>query len=447
MRMSWFALAVSLLFSSAAVASDTSVPETITLPSWSQQISLREQWLEKRHALILDMMRRHKIDMWVIVNEEFHDDPLTQYIAPPRPYTGNRDIFLFIDTGKELRKVAVTGYAEESVKRFFEADDDPKPAIETLAALYAQHHPQRIGLSIGGTRGVQRSLTLDSYQLLAKAFGAGAQEHFVSAADLIEEYSETRLPEEFDSYKTLVRLTDQLTRRALSNEVITPGRTTIGDLRRWLYDAMGRAGVSTWFQPDLRLQRKGRPGPSSRGFLAVEPEATVIEPGDVLHLDFGISYMGFSTDWQKEAYVLRPGEKDAPAGMKKALANANLLQETLMEKSRPGKSAAEVYQEIMAEMLHRGIEAKVYSHPIGDQGHGLGASLDYRAELQGPGKKLLRKGSYLSIELSAATPLPEWDNQKLVVMEEDDAYLTDEGFKTFLPRQTEFYRIASERGK
>jgi Xaa-Pro aminopeptidase len=367
---------------------------------------------------------------------------LTEYIAPPRPFTGNRDIFVFIDTGSALRKVAITGYAEENVKRFFEEEDDPKPADQQLAALYTQYHPKRIGLSIDARRGVQRSLTRDSYQFLAKSMGGDAESHFVSAADLIEEYSDTRLPEEFESYKMLVALTDQITRRAFSNEVIYPGKTTVGDVRRWLYDAMGNADVTTWFQQDIRLQRKGSTNGMSRGFLGVAPESTVIEPGDVLHVDFGITAMGFSTDWQKMAYVLRPGEKDAPEGLKHALANTNAVQEELMTDSRPGKLAGEVYNEIMAAMTKRGIEAKVYSHPIGFQGHGLGAALDYRAAQQGASEgKRLRKGSYLSIELNSVTPVPEWGGQKVFVMMEDDAYLTDEGFKTFLPRQTSFYLI------
>lgn len=417
-------------------------PAPIRLPSWSEEIAIREGWLIKRHAILLEMMRRHGIGMWIVVNEEFHNDPLTEYIAPPRPYTGNRDIFVFIDTGTSLRKIAVTGYAEESLKKFFESPDDPKPATEVLPALYAQYKPKHIGLSIGANRGVQRSLTHDSYLFLAKTMGPEAESHFVPAADLIEEYLDTRLPEESAYYKQLVALTDQLTRRAFSNEVITPGKTTIGDVRRWLYDAMGRNNVSTWFQPDLRLQRKGRAPSTSRGFLAVEPEETVIQPGDVLHLDFGITYMGLNTDWQKEAYVLLPGEADVPAGLKAALHNTNLLQESLMTRSRPGRLAGDVYNDVMADMKARGIEAKVYSHPIGDQGHGLGAALDYRAAQQTAAQgKRLRKGSYISIELNSATPVPEWGGQKVYVMEEDDAYLTDNGFQTFLPRQTSFYLI------
>ncbi|MCU1226092.1 MAG: Xaa-Pro aminopeptidase [Edaphobacter sp.] len=438
-----FALtSVTLVSCPLFAAASAKTHKMVRLPTWSQQIAIREQWLVKRHAMLLDMMRRHNIDMWVVVNEEFHNDPLTEYIAPPRPYTGNRDIFVFIDTGTTLRKVAITGYAEENVKRFFEEEDEPKSADQQLAALYAQYHPKRIGLSIDARRGVQRSLTRDSYLLLAKSMGEGAESHFVSAADLIEEYSDTRLPEEFESFKTLVELTDQITKRAFSNEVITPGKTTVGDVRRWLYDAMWAAGVGTWFQQDLRLQRKGLVPTTSRGFLGIAAEKTVIQPGDVLHVDFGISCMGFSTDWQKMAYVLKPGERDVPEGLKKAMANTNTLQETLMSASRPGKVAGEVYKETMDEMTKRGIEAKVYSHPIGDQGHGLGAGLDYRAAQQSASEgKRLRRGSYISIELNSATAVPEWDGQRVFVMMEDDAYLTDDGFKTFLPRQTSYYLI------
>jgi Xaa-Pro aminopeptidase len=200
--------------------------------------------------------------------------------------------------------------------------------------------------------------------------------------------------------------------------------------------------VTTWFQQDIRVQRKGSANGMSRGFLGVAPESMVIEPGDVLHVDFGITAMGFNTDWQKMAYVLRLGEKEAPAGLKHAMANTNALQEELMTSSRPGKLAGDVYNEIMAEMTKRGLEAKVYSHPIGFQGHGLGAALDYRAAQQGASEgKRLRNGSYLSIELNTVTPVPEWDGQKVFVMMEDDAYLTDEGFKTFLPRQMSYYLI------
>ncbi|MBS2025360.1 MAG: M24 family metallopeptidase, partial [Deltaproteobacteria bacterium] len=329
----------------------------------------------------------------------------------------------------------------ESVAKFFESAADPKPVKEALAALIAQTNPKTIALGIDGKRGVTRSLTRSTYQFLAEAVGPEIEKRFVPAEPLIEEYLDTRLPEETAPYLSMVRLTESLTHRALSNEVITPGKTTVGDLRRFLYDELGKAGVSTWFQPDVRVQRKGNKSDLSRGFLSVAQEAEVIQRGDLVHIDFGVTYLGLNTDWQKMAYVLGDGETDAPAGLKVALAHTNALQEAVMQESKPGRAAADVYEAVMARMATQGIEAQVYSHPLGNQGHGLGASIDMRSATRKEPSKELRKGSWLALELNSKTPVPEWGGQLVYVMEEDPVRLTDEGWVPFVPRQTSFYLV------
>ena len=446
---------IALVFSGACAPADevaTGVTAAIAdeapeLPAWSEQIEIREGWLRQRHDMILPLMRKHDLQMWIVVNEEFHDDPLTEYVAPPRPYTGGRDIFVFVDTGAGdagLRKVAITGFSEDNLKGFFESPDEPRPATQVLPELYETYRPRRIGLGIGGRRGVMHSLTHFSYAFLSETMGPEATERFVGADDLIEEYLDTRIPEELPYYRTLVHVTEEIARRALSNEVITPGVTTIGEVREWLYDALWERRVGTWFQPDLRLQRRRMENDTSRGFLAVAPEAWVIERGDVLHLDFGVSGMGFDTDWQKKAYVLREGESGAPAGLRAAMANTNALQDTLTGVARPGLAAGEVYEAAMAKMEERGIKAQIYSHPLGNHGHGVGASIDFRSASRGDeGRlaKLLRPSSYMSIELNTLTPVAEWDGQEVYIMMEDPAYLTDNGYVFFRPRQESFYLV------
>ena len=431
----------------ASSVSALRVPEADALLPWSQQIAVREGWLTKRHAMLLPMMRRHGIAMWIVVNEEFHDDPLVHAVAPPRPYTGNRDIFVFIDGGEQgLRKFAITGYTEENLARFFDAPfTEPRPPAATLRDLYAQYQPATIGLGIRGTRGQTRTLGYDAYRFLAETLGPDAEKRFVSAGELVQEYLDTRLPEEMPHYTTAVQVTEAIVKRALSNAVITPGLTTVGDVRRALFDMLWAAGVRTWFQPDLRVQRATGDVATSRGFLAVAPEGTVIQRGDVVHIDFGISYMGFDTDWQKMAYVLKPGERDVPAGLKQAMANSNTLQDAMMRRhARPGLTGGTVFNNTMAEMKERGIEAMIYSHPIGNQGHGLGTSIDFRSGLRSDTtaqNSRLRLGSYMSIELNTATAVPEWNGKKVFVMFEDDAYLTDDGYRFFRPRQEQFYII------
>lgn len=423
---------------------------------WSQQIAVREGWLVKRHAMLLEMMRRHNVDMWIVVNEEFHDDPMTEYVAPPRPYTGNRDIFVFVDAGeKGLKKIAVTGYSQESVGHFFEKSNEAQiDQAKEMRALWDAYHPAHIALGIDGKRGVTRSLTRSSYDYLAKSMGPEAAKHFVPAQDLITEYLETRLPEEFETYKQMVIVTDLITKRGLSNEAITPGKTTVGEVVSWFYDQMWESHVTTWFAPHLRIQHKGLTLERERGHLRDAEWSDVFQPGDVIHLDFGITYMGLNTDWQKMAYILKPGETDAPAGLKQAMKNMNAVQDALtLRAARPGRTGAEVYKLAMDEMAQKGIEAMIYSHPIGNQGHGLGAWMDARvAQAEQEAKQApvdsnlstvqrLRKGAYLSVELNAQTPVPEWGGQKVFIMGEDDAYLTDDGYKFFIPRQTEFYLI------
>ena len=410
-----------------------------------EQQEVRERWLKTRlDTMLLPMMRRHKVKMWIVVNEEFHPDPVTEYIAPPIPYQGRRDFFIFTDRGgDQLERIALVRYSEEHLKNFFQVVNPPGREIAgTLRKLVEERKPETIALNTGGTRGATGGLTHDAYNFLAETLGHELTKRIVPAAPLIVEYMDTRLPDELEHYRAAVHVTDILTRRALSNEVITPGRTTVGDVRFWFLQQVNSLGLDVWFQPDLRVQRRSTETAKLHQFLDVAPEATVIERGDVLHIDCGINYLGLSTDWQKMAYVLRPGEQAAPAGLKRALANTNRLQDAVFKFVKAGAFGHEVYDATMAEMKREGIEAMIYSHSVGNQGHALGASIDFRRPASGASAEpAFREGSYTSIELNTTTAVPEWDGQKVTIMMEDDAYLTPTGMQWFRPRQTEFYLI------
>jgi Xaa-Pro aminopeptidase len=415
------------------------------LLSVREQQMLRESWLKKRlDTMLLPMMRQQKIDMWIVVNEEFHPDPVTEYIAPPLPYVGRRDFFIFADRGGDkLDRIALVRYEEEHLKSFFEVVSPPGRDIgSTLLNIVKERNPKAIALNMGGTRGATNGLTHDSYKFLADTLGADYSSRFVSAAPLIVEYMDTRIPEELETYRTAVALTDVLTQRAFSNEVITPGKTTVGDVRFWFLQQLNNFGLGTWFQADMRIQRQNQETGKTQQFLEVAEESAVIQRGDVIHIDCGLNYMGLSTDWQKMGYVLKAGEKDAPEGLKKALTNTNKLQDALFTHIKPGAKGFEVYDATMADMKNAGIEAMIYSHSVGNQGHALGASVDFRRPTNGaPSEPPFREGSYTSIELNTSTPVAEWGGQKVTIMMEDDAYLTKDGMKWFRPRQTAFYLI------
>lgn len=430
-------------FAFAQNKSNEKIPAMPKLISQREQMDVREMWLKKRlDTMLLPMMRRHNVSVWLVVNEEFNSDPATAYLVPPIPMVGSRDFFVFVDTGGEkLEKIAIVRYAEERLKNHYDMKSVSRDKIaETLRETIAKYNPKTIALNFNGTRGQQNGLSQASYKFLAETLGAETEKKFVSAASLLTEFFDTRLPEELEHYRTAVLLTDVLTRRAFSNEVITPGKTTVGDVRWWFLQQVNNLGLTVWFQPDLRVQRQAKTTATNQQFLSVADESLVLERGDVIHIDCGLDYMGLSTDWQKHAYILQKGEKDAPQGLKEALKNTNLLQDAIFKFARPGMTGAQVYEAAMAEMKRRNIEAMIYSHPIGTHGHGLGASIDFRRSIGGAEEKL-RLGSYTSIELNTSSTVPERKNQRVTIMGEDDAVMTEKGYEFIRPRQTEFYLI------
>lgn len=434
-----FALSLSVYAQTATDAK--SLPQLLSL---REQQDVRESWLKKRlDTMLLPMMRRHNISMWIVTNEEFHADPVTAYIAPPLPYVGRRDFFIFADRGGDkLDRLAIVRYPEEHLKYFFEVLNPPGSDIgATLRRVVEERNPNTIAINIEGTRGATDGLTYEAHKFLTAALTPKYASRFVSAAPLIVEYMDTRLPEELEHYRTAVAVTDVLTQRAFSNEVIIPGKTTAGDVRWWFLQQVNNLGLDVWFQPDLRIQRPNQETGKTQQFLSVTEESTVIQRGDVIHIDCGVNYMGLSTDWQKMGYVLRPGEKDVPEGLKRALANTNRLQDALFAHIRPGAKGHEVFDATMADMKKLGIEAMIYSHSVGNQGHALGASIDFRHPSAKSLEPPFREGSYTAIELNTSTPVPEWGGQKVTIMMEDDAYLTKNGMKWFRPRQTSFYVI------
>ncbi|HKU73607.1 MAG TPA: hypothetical protein VJR02_06795, partial [Pyrinomonadaceae bacterium] len=253
------------------------LPKLLTV---REQQLLREKWLKIRlDTMLLPLMRQQKIDMWIVTNEEFHADPVTEYIAPPIPYVGRRDFFIFADRGGDkLDRIAIVRYPEEHLKYFYELLNPPGSQIaSTLRRVVDERKPKAIALNMGGTRGATNGITQDAYKFLTDTLGSDYASRFVSAGPLIVEYMDTRLPEELETYRTAVELTDILTQRAFSNEVITPGKTTVGDVRWWFLQQVNNLGLTVWFQPDLRVQRQSQDTGKTMQFLNVAEESMVIQ--------------------------------------------------------------------------------------------------------------------------------------------------------------------------
>src|SRR5262249_26002671 len=178
-------------------------------------------------------------------------------------------------------------------------------------------------------------------------------------------------------------------------------------------------------------------------------EDPVIQPGDVLHCDVGITVARLNTDTQHLAYVLRPGETDAPAGLKRALANANAMQDIAMQEIRPGRSGNEILMAVLTRMKAAKIDGTMYSHPIGMNGHGAGPLIglwDYQDGVPGRGDAKVIPSMWFSIELQATTPVPEWNGQAVRMAQEEDMIVGADGKARWaLKRQDRLFLVDTTR--
>ena len=231
-------------------------------------------------------------------------------------------------------------------------------------------------------------------------------------------------------------------RRALSAEVIVPGRTTTADVEWWLRDTVASAARGSWFHPTVSVQRHG--GLGARMSFAAPPGETVIMPGDLVHIDFGIVASGYCTDQQQHGYVLRPGETAAPAGLQTAMVRANRLQDLLMAQFGVGRTGNEILRRTLESARAEGLDALIYTHAIGLHGHAAGPTIglwDAQDGVPGPGDHEVYPSTAYSIELQVRSAVPEWDGQVVQAMLEEDAWFDGEVCTFLDSRQTELWLI------
>lgn len=429
------------------------IPAMPALLGLRDQYEVRLEWLDERYRMLPGMMREHDVDMWIVVSEEFHPDPVMQYVAPPLHYTRRRDVLVLVDDGSD-RVAAYSDYWRPTADyaRFIEpfpSSRDARGIQDTgsgLAALVERYRPERIAINSGGRRGHDSGLTHDAYTFLAETLGPDGEARFVPAEDLVEAYLDTRIPAELEHYRDLVRATDVIAQRALSNVVITPGETRAADIKWFFEETIAELGVGgvPWFEIHVAVQRFDPEEGSMIPYVHPAPDDLVFQRGDIIHLDAGFDYMGLASDWQKVAYILRDGETEVPAGLVAALENANRVHEAFASAPRPGMTGWEATLAIAERLEGVDFLPSLYSHPIGNHGHGVGPSINARdMDLSSPPEhdSVLRDGSYRSVEFSATTAIPEYDGGEVRIPMEDDAYLTPDGYEYFVPYQTEWYVI------
>jgi Xaa-Pro aminopeptidase len=385
----------------------------------------------------------------LVICREYNEDPVYRSLTSPTVFAARRrTIFVFTDRGeKGIERLALGGGSNGGLYEVYRDPDVENRELwgesqwVTLRKLIAQRDPKNIAVNISQTHAFSDGLSAGEYEKLQQALGAEYSKRLIRAENLPLEYIETRLPEMQAIYKQMMEIDHHIIERAFSSEVIKPGKTTNQDVVWWMRQQINDLGLTTWFQTTVDVQRKGSGIPSN----LAENTPIVIERGDVLHCDFGITAMGLNTDTQHMAYVLREGETDAPDGIKKALANTNRMQDILMEKMKAGRTGNEVLADAIATMKAEKINGTFYTHPIGDHGHGAGPLIglwDRQEGVPGRGDVKLLPNSWFSIELGSRTPVAEWGGQELSVAQEEDAWMGADGKMSWvLRRQTKFHLV------
>lgn len=426
-------------------------PALKRMPPLREQADIQQQWLTLRLERVLPaLMRKHGVVMWLVICREYNEDPVYRSLTSPTVFAARRrTILMFFDQGPEkgVERLALGGGSNGGLYRVYRDPEVENRELygegqwAVLKKLIAERNPKNIAVNISPTRAFSDGLSAGEWERLQQALGEEYLKRVVRAELLPLEYIETRLPEMLPQYKQMMEIVHAIIRRAFSREVITPGKTTNQDVVWWMRQQVNDLGLGTWFQTTVRVQRKGSGIPRN----LAEEAAVVIERGDVLHCDFGLTALGLATDTQHMGYVLREGETDAPAGIKQALANTNRMQDILLARMTPGRTGNEILADAIAAMKAEKINGTFYTHPIGDHGHGAGPLIglwDRQEGVPGRGEVKLIANSWFSIELGARTPVPEWGGQELFVGQEEDAVLNAAGkMEWVLPRQTRYHLV------
>jgi Xaa-Pro aminopeptidase len=431
-----------------------------------EQAVQQQAWLKKRLDTFLPaLMRKHGIDMWVVPMREYNEDPVFSSITAPETFFARRrTIYVFFDkcaaagaavAATCVERIALGGTSQGGV---FDARSSMKAVTAAVGGRQAElwgdeqwmalkqvieeRKPKVIGVDRSTTFAFSDGLSSGELQGMSAALGAVWTSKFKDAERLPLELIASKLPEEEAFFQKMTTLVWQMTQTMFSEQVIVPGTTRTSDLVWWWRQRTNDQGLGTWFQPSIEVQRKGKKSDEIG-------ENPVIQPGDVLHCDVGITVARLNTDTQHNAYVLLPGETDAPAGLKKALSNGNAMQDIAMEETRPGRTGNEILASVRQRMKALSIDGTMYSHPIGMNGHGAGPLIglwDYQDGVPDRGEARVIPSMWFSVELQATTPVPEWGGQPVRIAQEEDMIVGADGKTRWaLKRQDKLFLIGGKR--
>jgi len=419
----------------------------------AQVLSLREQSVvideilaERVNILLPKLMQKSGIDMWVLISREYNEDPVLKTFLPSTWLSARRRtiiVFYYDSTKKQFDKLAIARYdVGETIKSAWDTKKFPDQ-WDALADIINTRNPKKIGINTSKNFGHADGLDHTDYLEFTKKLSPAQQAKVVSAEQLAVSWLETRTEREMAIYPQLVQITHKIIDEAFSEKVITPGITTTDDVVWWFRKKFREMGLDTWFHPSVDVQRNDPENFEHLRSFSNRPKEQVILPGDLIHCDVGITYLRLNTDIQQHAYILKAGETSLPATLKKAFENGNRLQDILTSQFREGTTGNKILADALAQAKRENIVATIYTHPLGTHGHAAGPTIglwDQQGGVPGAGDYPLYPNTAYSIELNAATDIPEWKKSVRIMLEED-GFWNGKQFRYISGRQKEIYLV------
>lgn len=424
-----------------------------SLLSHSQVLPLREQarvtdeiTADRINNLLPQLMQRTGIDMWVIISREYNEDPILKTMLPATWLSARRTtmlVFYLNPANKQLEKMAIARYnVGETIKANWDMQRFPDQ-WDALMNIITTRNPKKIGLNMSKDFGHADGIDHTHYDQFMQKLPAAFKSKVVSAEPLGVAWLETRSEREMQYYTQLVNMTHKIIEEGFSEKVITPGVTTTDDVVWWFRQKIRDLGLDTWFHTSVAVQRSDSNSFEHLRAFSDRPKEDLIRPGDLLHVDIGITYLRLNTDIQQHAYVLQPGEKNAPADLQKAFAQSNRLQDILTSQFVLGRTGNQMLKGALDQAKAEGIVASIYTHPLGLHGHAAGPTIgmwDMQNGVPGSGDYPLYYNTAYSIELNSSSEIPAW-KKSIRIMLEEDGYFDQSGFRYINGRQKQLYLI------
>lgn len=419
------------------------------LPERDQAVLIDEIMEERFSDLLPHLMDRATIDMWVLISREYNEDPVLRTMLPATWLNARRRTILVFHRDRQkdtLERLAIARYdIGDQISSAWDPEAEPDQ-WKALIDVIAERNPRKIGLNYSENFNIADGIVKTDHDLFMAALPEEYKGKVVSAEELAVGWIETRSQREMELYKELVDLTKGIIEEAFSRKVIVPGKTTTDDVVWWMRQKVTELGLETWFHPTVDIQRKEEGLKDHIEAFSGGYGDKVILPGDLLHCDFGISYLRLNTDCQQHAYVLKKGESGAPLFLQNALEQGNRLQDILTQNFETGRSGNDILKFSLQEAKEAGLRPSIYTHPLGLYGHSAGPTIgmwDAQEGVPGAGDYELFPKTVYAIELNTTVTIPQWDKDIRIMLEEA-GYWGEEGFRYVNGRQTRLILIPSD---